>query len=151
MRNARPTSKAAVSKTGYVKFSNKLSTSLDQISSTVRENAQMIDSIQEVALELTTTFGSLHTVAVKYARSANQVLDVILPIVKNLPIVPKNAQSMLINLEKWTQMIINNEAKTSATVSSVRSGLQSGDVNKLKTHAADLKSVTAALSKLAVK
>jgi len=149
MRNARPT-KAPVSKTGYVKFSNKLSSSLDQISTTVRENAQMIDSIQEVALELTTTFASLHGVAVKYARSANQVLDVLVPIVKNLPIVPKNVQTMLINLEKWTQMIIDNEAKTSSTVNSVRSGLQSGDVNKLKTHAADLKSVTAALSKLAV-
>lgn len=148
MRNPRPT-KAPVSKTGYVKFSNKLSTSLDQISSSVRENAQMIDSIQEVALELTTTFGSLHTVAVKYARSANQVLDILLPIVSKLPIVPKNAQTMLVNLEKWTQMIIDNEAKTSATVNSVRSGLQSGDVNKLKTHTADLKSVTAALSKLA--
>ncbi|QYK49966.1 MAG: hypothetical protein KF701_06100 [Anaerolineales bacterium] len=147
MRNPRPI-KAVPSKTGYVKFSNKLSSSLDQISSSVRENAQMIDTIQEVALELTTTFGSLHGVAVKYARSANQVLDVIVPIVKNLPIVPKNAQTMLINLEKWTQMIIDNEAKTSATVNSVRSGLQSGDVNKLKTHAADLKAVTSSLAKI---
>lgn len=150
MRNPRPT-KAVPSKTGYVKFSNKLSTSLDQISNSVRENAQMIDSIQEVALELTTTFGSLHSVAVKYARTANQVLDVIVPIVKNLPIVPKNAQTMLVNLEKWTQMIIDSEAKTSATVNSVRSGLQSGDVNKLKTHAADLKSVTNSLTKLVPK
>jgi hypothetical protein len=114
----------------------------------VRQNAQMIDSIQEVALELSTAIGSLHGVAVKYARSANQLLDILVPIVRNLPIIPKNAQAMIVNLEKWTQMIIDNEAKTASTISSVRSGLQSGDVNKLKTHAADLQGVTRALTNL---
>lgn len=149
MRN--PRASAAPSKTSYVKFSNKLSDSLEDISNTVRQNAQMIDSIQEMALELSTAFSSLHSVAVKYARSANQLLDILVPVVKNLPIIPKNAQTMIVNLEKWTQMIIDNEAKTAGTISSVRSGLQSGDVNKLKTHAADLQAVTKTLTNLVPK
>lgn len=148
MRNPKASARPTPSKTSYVKFSNKLSDSLEDISNTVRQNAQMIDSIQEVALELSTAIGSLHGVAVRYARSANQLLDILVPIVRNLPIIPKNAQTMIVNLEKWTQMIIDNEVKTASTISSVRSGLQSGDVNKLKTHAADLQGVTKALTNL---
>ena len=39
----------------YTPFSRKLTGSLDQISKTIQENAKVIDMIQEVALELTTS------------------------------------------------------------------------------------------------
>ena len=108
----------------------------------------MIDAIQEVAIELTSSIGSLHTLTVKYARTANQILDVLLPIVKNLPIIPKNVQQMLINLEAITQKIIDNEAATSKTISDVNSGLKTGDANKLKAHAGQLQSVTKTITSI---
>ncbi|HCB02476.1 MAG TPA: hypothetical protein DEP19_08850 [Anaerolineae bacterium] len=134
--------------TSYVKFSDKLTQSIDDIQKIIESHKQMIDSIQEIALELTSSIGTLHTLTVKYARTANQILDVLLPIVKNLPLIPKNVIQMLINLEAITQKIINNEASTSKTITDVRGGLQTGDVNKLKAHAGQLQNVTKTITSI---
>ena len=132
--------------TSYVKFSDKLTGSINDIVKIIEQNKEMIDSIQEIALELTSSIGSLHTLTVKYARTANAILDVLLPILKNLPIVPKNVMQMLINLESITQKIIDNEVTTSKTITDVRSGLQTGDANKLKAHAGQLQAVTKSIT-----
>lgn len=147
-----PTASASVrptpSNAGYVKFSNKLEESLNDIAGMVQQHRQMIDSIQEVALELTAAIGSLHGITVKYARTANQILDLILPIIQNLPLIPKSARQLLGDLEKWTQKIIDNESQTARTINEVHSSLRNGDVNKLKVHAAELQSVTRTITGL---
>ena len=51
----------------YVKFSDKLTGSLNDITRMINEHKGMIDSIQEVALELTSSIGTLHALTVKYA------------------------------------------------------------------------------------
>lgn len=134
--------------TSYVKFSDKLSASIDDIQKIIESHKQMIDSIQEVALELTSSIGTLHTLTVKYARTANQILDTLLPIIKSVPLIPKNVTQMLSNLEAITQKIIDNEASTSKTITDVRGGLQTGDVNKLKAHAGQLQSVTKTITSI---
>jgi len=130
----------------FVKFSDKLTDSITDITKIIDQNKEMIDSIQEIAIELTSSIGSLHTLTVKYARTANQILDVLLPILKNLPIIPKNAMALLVNLESITQKIIDDEVTTSKTITDVRSGLNTGDVNKIKGHADQLKTVTKTLT-----
>jgi hypothetical protein len=112
----------------------------------IAEHKDMIDAIQEVALELTGVIGTLHTLTVKYAGKANQILDVLLPLLKNVPIIPKNVMSLLVEMEKYTQNIINNSVRTAKTISDVQGGLQTGDVSKLKGHAGDLKAVTSTLT-----
>src|SRR5512136_1679548 len=92
----------------YVPFSTKLTGSLDQIGKMIEDNAKMIDLIQEVALELTNSIGTLHTLTVKYAGIANGILDVLLPILRGLPILPKNVTEMLASLESITQQIIDS-------------------------------------------
>lgn len=130
----------------YTRFSDKLSDSLDEINRMINENKEMIDSMQEVALGLTDAMGTLHTLTVKYAGIANAILDTLLPIVKNLPIIPKKVTGLLINLEAITQKIIDNSQKTSKTITDVNSGLRTGDVTKLKGHSAELKSLTNTLT-----
>lgn len=147
----RNTAKAGISTgkpTSYVKFSDKLTQSIDDIQQIIESHKQMIDSIQEVALELTSSIGTLHTLTVKYARTANQILDVLLPIIKSVPLIPKNVTQMLTNLEALTQKIIDNEASTSKTITDVRGGLQTGDVNKLKAHAGQLQNVTKTITSI---
>ena len=126
----------------YVKFSDKLNDSLNDISRMVEEHKEMIDTIQEIALELTTSIGKLHTVMIKYAAKANQILDLLLPIIKGLPIIPKKITNLLIELEEWTQKIIDNEKTTTKTIRDVTTGLHSGDVSKLKGHSDELKAIT---------
>jgi hypothetical protein len=143
MKGAAP---VATSAAGYTKFSTKLTGSLDQISKMIEDNAKMIDSIQEVALELINSIGALHTLTVKYAGIANAILDALLPIVKSLPIIPKNVTDMLVNLEAITQKIIDNQVATSKTITDVNTGLRTGDVARLQAHAGDLQGLTRNLS-----
>lgn len=142
---------SAVSKSGavsYVKFSDKLTASITDITKIIEQHKEMIDAIQEVAIELTSSIGSLHALTVKYARTANQILDVLLPIVKNLPIIPAKVKEMLVNLEAITQKIIDNEAATSKTITDVNAGLKTGDANKLKAHAGQLQAVTRTITSI---
>jgi hypothetical protein len=123
-----------------------LTRSITDISKIIEQHKSMIDSIQEIAIELTSSIGTLHTLTVRYAKTANSILDALLPILKNLPIIPKNVMELLISLENITQKIIDNEASTSKTITDVQSGLRTGDVNKIKGHASDLQTVTRTLT-----
>lgn len=136
------------SKTSYVKFSDKLTDSLEDITQMINEHKTMIDTIQEVSLELTTAMGTLNELTVKYAGKANEILDVILPIIKKLPLIPDKFEDLLIQMEKWTQKIIDNNQSTSKAISDVQSGLRTGDVSKIKAHAGELKQVTQTLDKI---
>jgi hypothetical protein len=137
---------AATNTVTFVKFSDKLTSSINDITRIIEQNKEMIDSIQEIAIELTSSIGSLHALTVRYARIANQILDVLLPILKNLPIIPKNVMDLLVSLESITQKIIDNETATSKTITDVRSGLNTGDVNMIRGHADQLKTVTKTLT-----
>ena len=136
------------SKTSYVKFSDKLTDSLDDITKMINEHKTMIDTIQEVALELTTAIGTLNTLTVKYAGKANEILDVLLPIIKKVPLIPDKIEDLLVQMEKWTQKIIDNNETTSKTISDVKIGLQTGNVSKIKDHTNDLKKVTRTLTSI---
>jgi hypothetical protein len=127
-------------------FSDKLNGSLDQITNMIEDNAKMIDLIQEVALELTNSIGTLHTLTVKYAGTANSILDVLLPIFRNLPILPKDATKMLTNLESITQKISDSKETTGKTIAEVQTGLRMGDVTKLQNHAGELQNLTRTLT-----
>jgi len=136
----------SVKPVGYVKFSDQLTASLNDIERMINEHKEMIDAIQEVAINLTDAMGGLHTLTVKYAGIANSILDVLLPIAKTMPIIPKNVTDLLVNLEAITQKIIDSSASTSKTIAEVNSGLKTGDTAKLKGHANEIKSMTNALA-----
>jgi hypothetical protein len=50
------------------------------------------------------------------------------------------------DLEKLTQKIIDGQAATNKTIVDVRSGLQTGDVSKLQSHAGELQNLTKTIS-----
>lgn len=130
----------------YTKFSSKLTGSLDQISKMIEDNARMIDSIQEVALELSGSIGALHTLTVKYAGIANQVLDLLLPIMQKIPLIPPKLTQFATDLEKLTQKIIDGQAAASKTITDVQTGLRTGDASKLQAHAGQLQNLTKSLN-----
>ncbi|NWG35680.1 MAG: hypothetical protein HXY42_14715 [Chloroflexi bacterium] len=143
--SSHPLPKPAAQGSSMVKFSDKLTDSLNDITKMIEEHKVMIDSIQDIALELTNSIGTLHTLTVKYAGVANNILDGLLPIVKGLPIIPKNIVDLLVKLESITQKIIDSNAQTAKTIADVQTGLKTGDVNKIKGHAGQLQNVTNAL------
>lgn len=144
-----PTASAgAATPTSVVKFSDKLTDSLRDITGMIEEHKSMIDTIQELALELTASIGALHMLTVKYAGIANNILDGLLPLAKGLPIFPKNILEMLINLESITQKIIDSKDNTTKTIADVQTGLKTGDVNRIKGHAGELQNVTRTLTSI---
>jgi hypothetical protein len=140
--------KMPVSNETYVKFSDKLTDSLDDITRMINEHKTMIDAIQEIALDLTEAIGTLNSLTVKYAGRANEILDILLPVVKKIPLIPDKVEDLLIQLEKWTQKIIDNDETTAKTIADVQLGLKTGDVAKLQDHSGDLQKVTRALTRM---
>jgi hypothetical protein len=131
---------------GYVKFSDKLTDSLQDITKMLNEHKEMIDAIQDVGIQLTGAIGTLHTLTVKYAGVVNKVLDMLLPLLKNFPFVPPALLEMATTMEKITQNIIDDSAKTSKAIQDVNVGLKTGDAARLRAHSGELKSVTQSLS-----
>lgn len=132
--------------TSYVKFSDKLTDSLEDITRMINEHKAMIDAIQEVGIQLTGAIGTLHTLTVKYAGVVNNVLDILLPLMKNIPIIPPKLVELATKMEKLTQNIIDTSAATSKTITDVNAGLKTGDVNRLKAHSQDLQGLTKTLT-----
>jgi hypothetical protein len=65
---------------------------------------------------------------------------------EKIPLIPQKLTQFATDLEKLTQKIIDGQAATNKTITDVRSGLQTGDVSKLQTHAGDLQNLTKSLS-----
>jgi len=52
---------------------------------------------------------------------------------------------MLANLERITQQIIDSQAATGKTITDVQTGLRTGDVTQLQSHADELQNLTRSL------
>jgi hypothetical protein len=133
---------------GYVKFSDKLTDSIQDITKMINDHKEMIDAIQDVGIQLTGAIGTLHTLTVRYAGVVNGVLDMLLPLLKNIPFVPAQLLEMATNMEKITQQIIDSSATTSKTITDVNVGLKTGDVARLRGHSGELQKVTQSLTSI---
>jgi len=132
----------------YVRFSDQLTQSLESITQMINQHKAMIDAIQEIGIQLTASFGSLHRVTVRYARIVNAALDLLLPWFKKVPLVPPRLLELATTVERITQNIIDSGDQTAKTIRDVNAGLRAGDVNQLRGRSADLQRVTQLLSSI---
>ncbi len=137
---------AAVEPDEVVRFSDKLTDSLQNITAMIDEHKVMIDAIQDVGIQLTSAFGTLHTLTVKYAKTVNGVLDLLLPWLKKLPLVPPKLLELAARMERITQAIIDSSVNTATAITDVNQGLRTGNVEQLRGHSGELQKVTRALT-----
>lgn len=130
----------------YVRFSDKLTDSLDDITGMINKHKGMIDAIQDVGIHLTDAFGTLHTLTVKYAGVVNSVLDALLPWLKRIPLVPPQMLTTATRMEAITQQIIDNGPSTARAIIAVNTGLKQGDVIGLRDQSVELEKVTKTLA-----
>ena len=128
-----------------VLLSKKLTGSMDQVTKLIEDNAKLMDLVQEVALELTHSIGTMHALTVKYAGKADRIVGVLSPILGSFPIFPKKAKTMLASLEEITGRINRTQASTKKTIADVKRGLSTANVSKLQNHADDLRTLTRGL------
>jgi hypothetical protein len=138
----------AAARHDFTPFSAQLTGSLDQISKMIEDNARMVDLIQEVALGLTNAANTLLGVTGKYVGMGDDVLDTLLPVLRNLPIIPENVMGMLDGLEGMTKKLADNQEGTAKTLAEVHSSLSTGDVSKLQAHAAELQQLSKTLTSI---
>jgi len=130
---------------GYVHFSDKLTGTLQDITKTIEENKEIIDTVQELGIDLSRTIASLSVTAIKYVKMVDSVLDMVVPVIINIPLIPKKTTESLNNLRSLVDKIVASCESSQKISTDVEKGLVSGDVTKLKSHSADLKKVTASI------
>jgi hypothetical protein len=130
---------------GYVRFSDKLTASLQDITHLIEEHKTTMDTIQDVGIELTHTVASLASTASRYAKTVDTVLDTVFPLVINLPILDKRTRDFLTNLKTLADKILSACATSEIVARDVEQGLMNADVSKLKAHTGDLQKATLAL------
>lgn len=131
---------------GYVKVSDKLTESIEDIAEIIEQQKSTIDSIQELSLELTNSIRALHALTIRYGGIANQALDMPLPLVCGFPLVPKNVVTLLTKLESLTQKVLDGQAETAQAINDVQAGLKTGDDDKIKNQSGRLQGLIKTLT-----
>jgi hypothetical protein len=126
----------------YVRFSEKLTASLEEVVDVID------DAIQDIALEVTRVAGFLQATAAKYARMVDSVLDTAVPILKGIPLVSDKVLDVIVELQELANNILDVCTTAEKVIPDVEQGLMKADVVRLQKHTGDLQKVTQALQKV---
>jgi len=129
----------------YVKFSDKLAESWEDVNRIIQENKATLDAIQETALELTKVAGALEAIATKYATMVNSVLDTAVPILKSIPLVGEGVLDVVTDIEKFAEGILDICTKADRVIQDVDAGLKTADASRLTVHVGELGNMTKAI------
>jgi len=139
---------ASTPSTTYIHFSDRMTESLMNINKVVQENKKTLDSIQDMAVELTRAIRSLEAIAVKYVRMANHVLESLLPILKGLPLVGKEVLEFATEAQELSKKIATACDLAERVLPGVEAGLTSADMNKLQASTGQVQQLTKSLEGL---
>jgi hypothetical protein len=144
------TSKKPSTKKGgaYVRFSDKLAGSLEDISRIIEENKETMDSIQDIGVELTRTAGMLQATASRYAGMVDGLLDTAVPLLRNIPLVPPRTMELVEELQDLANTILDVCATADKVITDVGDGLQNADIAKINAHTGDLQRMTKTLQRV---
>ncbi len=139
---------AAAQPAKYVHFSDKMTESLMNINKVIQDNKATLDSIQDMAVELTRAIRSLEAAAIKYIKMADDILENIVPIMKSLPIVPDKITDIAEDALAFAKKIAAACEMAEKVLPGVEAGLTTADMVKLKTSTGDVQKLTKSLQAL---
>ncbi|NPV57647.1 MAG: hypothetical protein HPY76_13390 [Anaerolineae bacterium] len=122
--------------------------SLQNINRVIIDNRSTLDSIQDMAVELTRAVQTLEQAAVKYIRMVDGVLEQLIPIMKSIPLVPKGVVVMATNIEATTTKFLAACDMAERVLPGVEAGLTTADMTKLKASTGDVQKLTITLQSL---
>ena len=132
----------------YVHFSEKMTESLMNINKVIQDNKSTLDSIQDMAVELTRAIRSMELVVIKYIRMADDILENIVPIMKKLPIVPDKITDFAEDALVLAKKIVTACEMAEKVLPGVETGLTTADMVKLKTSTSDVQKLTQSLQSM---
>jgi hypothetical protein len=132
----------------YVHFSDKMTGALRNINNVIEDNRGTLDSIQDMAVQLTRTIISLRAIVMKYVETADNVLEKIVPIMENLPIIPDKVMDFARDARVWAQKISDASDLVEKVLPGVERSLTTADIGGLQTSAGDVANLTRALQEM---
>jgi hypothetical protein len=139
------TVKGQVKPGGYVHFSDKMTDALMNINSVINDNKSTLDSIQDMAVELTRAIRALQAVAMKYVAMADDILETVVPIMEGLPIVPQRVKVFAKEALVLAKKIAEASELAEKVLPSVEAGLTTADMSKLQASTGQVANLTRAL------
>jgi len=144
-----PSSPAAQATRGeYVHFSDKMTGALKNISDVIDDNRGTLDSIQDMAVQLTRTVISLRAVVMRYVDTADNVLDKVVPIMEKLPIVPDKVMDFAHDAREWAEKISEASDLVERVLPGVERSLTTADISGLQASAGEVANLTRALQNM---
>jgi methyl-accepting chemotaxis protein len=129
----------------YVHFSDKMTGALMNINSVIEDNRSTLDSIQDMAVELTRAIRALQAVAMKYVGMADDILETIVPIMEGLPIVPQRVKEFAKDALVLAKKIAAASELAERVLPGVEAGLTTADMTKLQASTGEVANLTRAL------
>jgi len=143
---SRPPVATKATPPGYVHFSDRMTEALSNIGNVIDENKSTLDSIQDMAVELTRTVRTLRAVVMKYVDMADNVLETIVPIIENLPIVPDSVKEFAKDALALSKKISAASELAEKVLPGVEASLTKADIGGLQTSTGDVAKLTKALA-----
>ncbi|MBN1304783.1 MAG: hypothetical protein JXA13_10145 [Anaerolineales bacterium] len=141
----------SASSASYVRFSDKLTDGMNDISKIIQDNKQTMDSIQEIGIEMTTTIAAIGGAVIKYVKMIDGFLDTVVPLIEKVPFIDKKIVNFAQDAQKLSQTILDACNNSEKVAGDVNSALTKGDVGKLKGYAGDLKNLSKGLQGVAAR
>jgi hypothetical protein len=129
----------------YTHFSDKMTGALKNISNVIEDNRGTLDSIQDMAVQLTRTIISLRLIVMKYVDTAEKVLETIVPVMEKLPIVPDKVMDFARDAKEWARKISDASDLVEKVLPGVERSLTTADISGLQASAGDVANLTRAL------
>ncbi|HMN12047.1 MAG TPA: hypothetical protein PKD55_06960 [Bellilinea sp.] len=134
----------------YVHFSDKLTGALNNISNVIDDNKGTIDSIQDMAIQLTRTVQILQVVVMKYVDKADKILDVAGPLVDKFPVFPDGLRDFIKDAQNISNKIIQTSDLAAKVLPGVEKSLMAGDLEGLQATKSGMAQLTKSLQTIAI-
>jgi hypothetical protein len=89
--------------------------------------------------------------AVKYIRMIDGFLDSVVPLMQNIPLIPKNIVKLATDAQALAQQVLDFCTGAEKIIRDVQYSLTNADVTRLKAHTGDLQKLSKSLQSAAAK
>lgn len=116
------------------------------------ENQEAIDTLQNIAIDLTKTASAIQSFSAKNAQQVSDILDSTIPLLATIPLVGKRIDNTgLSKLQNLSKTVINVSTQAATVIQDVEQALVNADIKELKTYPQKLQQTNQSLRTLLTK
>lgn len=111
-----------------------------------QENQESVDTLQNLAIDLTKTASTIQSFSSKNAQQVSDILDTTIPLLANIPFVGKKIDNTgLSRLQNLSKTVMNVSTQAATVIQDVEQALVNADIKELKTYPQKLQELNQSL------